>query len=429
MKVQSVIDFPPARGPAGPLSTPGGVLRLRPAPPALFLPAAADGPKDGPKQGRRKLWSLAGLLHCSVIGTCLSAGELRQALTKAGLQTEGVADHDLHREGVAAAGRHDIAAKLIHKALDVRHRLAIRRFERAGTSAAVHGLWNEFVARGEIPGAYWAALTHPATDEPLVRTMFGEVHMLSHLVGAANRADIRRLASLEAEREALQARFDRQQARLREAVTTRDAVIRDLRALVARTIAAEPADAAIDRSSEAASLHALVADLERRLGRERARREKAEAALDEALRRVRREQELRAAGEAREAALGAEIDAVEARLHGAGGPEGVPDADPAALDGRTLLYVGGRPEQVPRLRSLAGRMGAELLHHDGGVEDRSGLLAGLVHRADMVMFPVDCVSHQSVNVVKRLCRQMDKAVLPLRSQGLSSFLAALATSA
>ncbi len=54
------------------------------------------------------------------------------------------------------------------------------------------------------------------------------------------------------------------------------------------------------------------------------------------------------------------------------------------------------------------------------------VLAGLVGRADLVLFPVDCVSHQAMGMAKRLCRQLDKPFVPLRSSGLSSFLAGLA---
>jgi hypothetical protein len=106
--------------------------------------------------GRRKIWDFATNLHCSIIGT-----------------------------------RQD-GAKLLHKALDRRHRVSINQFDKAKTAAEVHATWKEAVQRGDIPGAYWAALTHPATNDGLLREIFANVHMLSHLVGAANRADIRR---------------------------------------------------------------------------------------------------------------------------------------------------------------------------------------------------------------------------------------------
>jgi len=55
------------------------------------------------------------------------------------------------------------------------------------------------------------------------------VHMLSHLVGAANRADIRRLCDLEQRNAALEAKLSLQQEALHRAVVTRDASIDDLR--------------------------------------------------------------------------------------------------------------------------------------------------------------------------------------------------------
>jgi hypothetical protein len=54
-------------------------------------------------------------------------------------------------------------------------------------------------AQRRYPGRYWALLSHAAATETIVKKAFQDVHMLSHLVGAANRADIRRLRELEAE--------------------------------------------------------------------------------------------------------------------------------------------------------------------------------------------------------------------------------------
>ena len=119
------------------------------------------------------------------------------------MAVDGASDHDLHGQGVLLANLRDGRGKLLHKALDKRHRLAIGRFEKAKTTDEVRALWRHAVKQGDIPGGYWAALTHPATNDALIRDIFGEVHMLSHLVGAANRADIRRLSELEAENAAL----------------------------------------------------------------------------------------------------------------------------------------------------------------------------------------------------------------------------------
>jgi hypothetical protein len=100
---------------------------------------------------------------------------------------------------------------------------------------------------------------------------------------------------------------------------------------------------------------------------------------------------------------------------------------PWRTGGLSLLYVGGRPNQVAHPRSLSESRGAELLYHDGGIEHHPDLLAGLTSRADIVLFPVDCVSHDAALMVKRLCRRTNKRFIPLRSASASSFLAALRT--
>lgn len=391
---------------------------LGPLPPRMIEP---DLTEQLSRVARRtKIWELSNHLHCSIVGTCLSTGDLRQVLSKAGMAVDG-ADHDLHGQGVLLANLRDARGKLLHKALDKRHRLAIGRFEKAKTTDAVRALWRHAVKQGDIPGGYWAALTHPAANDALIRDLFGEVHMLSHLVGAANRADIRRLSALEAENAALREKLLRQQDHLRDGITARDARIRELGNLLAGRIADQPAQRD-DGTADEAALGALIASLEKRLRSETNRRAAVEERLARANDALSREREQRGALERRERALSEELEAFEAGF----GPE-TEDGRPTApsLAGLTLLYVGGRTDKLGHLRASSEQLGARFLHHDGGVDDRSGLLGGLVSRADVVMFPVDCVSHEAVGTVKRLCRQMSKPFVPLRSTGMGSFVAAL----
>src|SRR5262245_38415656 len=207
---------------------------LRDLPFVTLPPRMIEPSLDDARGARRtRIWELSHHLHCSIVGTCLSTGELKQILAKAKM-IEGTSEHDLHGQGVLLASLRDPRGKLLQKALDRRHRAAIARFERAGTADGVRTLWREAVKQGEIPGGYWAAMTHPATNDALIREVFGEVHMLSHLVGAANRADIRRLGELEAENAGLRDKLARQQDHLRDGISARDAKIRELSALLAR---------------------------------------------------------------------------------------------------------------------------------------------------------------------------------------------------
>jgi hypothetical protein len=137
------------------------LLRGRDVPPPLVVTDA--------KGRRSKLWDMAPSLRCSIIGTCLSAAELRQFFVKIGeVSAKTASDHTLHSFGVNAAGKHDLIGKLLNKALDNRHEATIRRFSKALNTAKVRDLWLDAFEQGGIPGGYWAVLTHPATDRPLV---------------------------------------------------------------------------------------------------------------------------------------------------------------------------------------------------------------------------------------------------------------------
>ena len=389
---------------------------LAPSPALRATPAIAPEPTK-----RSKIWELHSSLHCSIIGTCLTTGELRQILGKLGLAPPGATDHQLHSTAVGLASRHDQAAKLLNKALDHRHKLVISQFARLRSEADVQKSWRAAVGRGDIPGAYWATLAHPATTDGLIREAFGEVHMLSHLVGAANRADIKRLRELEVQMSDLQTRLERQQGAFRDAVVARDARIQELqRTLTERLVAAPPAEAAANEG--AAEFRALVVELERRLENEARRRLAAEDRAARARESLNQERDAKRATERDNAALRGELDAVEASLGEMA--DGAAPSGPR-LDGLSFLYVGGRANQVAHLRAAGERLGAAFLYHDGGKEQHQDLLPGLISRADLVFFPVDCISHDAALTVKRLCRQSVKGFVPLRSSSVASYVAAL----
>jgi hypothetical protein len=73
------------------------------------------------------------------------------------------------------------------------------------------------------------------------------------------------------------------------------------------------------------------------------------------------------------------------------------------------------------------RYGGEFRKHDGGIEDRKGLLGASVAWAALVFFPVDCIDHDSANALKRMCLQSAIRFVPLRTASVASFASALAT--
>lgn len=377
---------------------------------------------------RTRIWDFGSNLHCSIVGTCLSTGELRHVLEK--VKVSGAADasdHDVHCLGVMLAGRREQGAKFLQKALDRRHHSAIVRYSRVKEPASLLELWDESLSQGDIPGAYWAVLTHPAATKDVVKRAFADVHMLSHLVGAANRADIRRLRQLEADNTALAAKVERQQRQLRDGFAERDRIIREQKDLLAKqaSTSSEYSPVRADRVAND-QLESPVHDLNRQLAQEMMRRERAEQHLAEASNAlIETEQQLRESRTECES-YRQELDEIESQLEGLFRPNSGGTAEPVTLSGLTLLYVGGRAHQIPQLKALTERAGGRFLHHDGGIEHSPGLIAGLISRADRVLFPIDCVSHHAVATVKRHCRLTGKAYEPLRTASLACLLSALA---
>jgi hypothetical protein len=373
-----------------------------------------------------RIWELHHSLHCSIIGTCLTTVELRRVLVR--LKVEGAetaGDHDLHTLGVMLAGRPRTGAKALQKALDRRHRASIGKFAKAKTPEAVSALWEDALKTGDIPGAYWALLTHPVTTNAIISHAFGDVHMLSHLVGAANRTDIRRLRELEAENTALAAKIERQQRQLRDGLTVRDATIRRLNELLGDS--SKQRCASMDAAQEGQLvLQQLLANAEKRLATEAARRKAFEQKLGATQAALANSERLRANAERERDDLQRELTDVESKIGHLLGPDrGASTLQGPHMFGRRVLYVGGRSHQVPQFRTMIERAGGDLLHHDGGIEHGAASLSGLLSRADVVLFPVDCISHDAVATIKRSCQQLRKRYVPLRTASLTCLLSTL----
>jgi hypothetical protein len=251
-------------------------------------------------------------------------------------------------------------------------------------------------------------------------------------VGAANRADIRRLVALEEENAALKEKIERQQSRLQELSLHRDASIAarndQIAQLTAQTSRQIPADAA-GLEAETQRLRDKLADADQRVALHTSRREAAEQrALQEqdAALALRRSHDqtltlLKLVQSECDALERATVDAADA----AGGV-GTRRASLDSVQGKRIVYVGGRPGSNAALKRLVEAAGGELVVHDGGVEDRKGLLAAALPGADLVVFPVDCIDHDSMNTLKRVCERHQIDYHPLRTASVASFVELMA---
>ena len=378
---------------------------------------------------RLRLWQLAPRFHCSVIGTCLSMGDLRRLARKIGLERHRQADdYELHRSFVAIAATDGPAARLLQRTLDRRFGAELRRAARC-PAGDLEALWEEAVADGEVAGTYWSLVSHVHTPAALKDRVYGDVHMLSHLSGASVRVDLQELARLRRRLPAVEEQLRCAQADARRQRRDQDAALRGLRdrirQLEQRAHAAPTAGAGTRTAHLRRRLRRLL-DIGRRLQNE----------AELARRRIRR-------AEDQAAALRAELRAVRGELslwREAAGAAAPPEEPRAAADqtaacdlgGRCVLYVGGRDRPAARLRRLVEGRNGRFVHHDGGREQDRRQLDHLLPRADVVLCPVDCVSHDAAARVKQYCKRNDTCLLFLErssahafEQGLQRYLGGL----
>lgn len=402
--------------------------------PVFQVPTAGN---DIPaKRNRRtKLWELADKHHCPIMGTCLSISELGKFARRHFPGVDARDEYAMHVKAVNFASSHNAVSEAMHKHLERKYRLHILQFERAQNDAEVLALWREHYARGEVAGALWAATTHKAISAESEQRIFADIHMLSHQVGAGQAADARRLAFLEKTHADARAALDTQQKRhariettLRQQLEKAESELAALRPLKAEVTALTTRLTSLEAGTAVAGLvhrmHQLqVANDELMAGAQRA------WALEKSLKAAHEEAQALASERDQ---LAAERDALQKLL---GSDEEDPlsagcGSDCAACDRAgshgCVLYVGGRPSLMAQYRALAERLGIRLIHHDGGIEESLSRLPDMIHGADAVICPTDCVSHSAYYQLKRHCKRSGKPCLLFKGSGISGFAAALA---
>ncbi|NVK18950.1 MAG: DUF2325 domain-containing protein [Methylocystaceae bacterium] len=367
---------------------------------------------------RRKLWELEMHLHCPVVGTCLTQADIKKIATKCQAPDfEGrTANYKLHSFFVSQAHYNNGVGKLLHKYLDRKFNRTIKAFSRLKTSQELEEKWAEAMNEGDISGAFWSILTHPNSSTDLLGQVYGEVHMLSHLEGAANRADYREIASLRSENEQLKAELDILRKSSRKAQVKRDQLIGQLKVdLKEAEIKASKSDE-LEARLLAERDGDTIARLEKRIDcltmRVLQETDRANELQDKLTQAQNDNQDLKANIKQQVVAM-PEITACMQS-------EGCPVAN-SDLCGRCIAYIGGQTKQAAFFRKKVEEKNGQFIHHDGGLHDGQARLQSILAQADAVMFPVTCVSHEATREIKRICIKQEKPFIPLRSQGLGAF--------
>lgn len=381
---------------------------------------------------RRKLWELPHAYHCALIGTCLPVPEMRRLAPHSGYEVSKMSDYSLHTVVVGYCENRCALTEAIQRFLDKRHALAIARFAPATDAAGVGALWREALAAGDdIPGALWAAWTHPAIDDATGRDVHGDIHMLSHQVGASVRGDLRQLELHRSEALRVRGEADalhrcvsaQQQAHHKETGQLRKALAAaEQRAAHFEQRELQLASAATGLRQHQTLQHRAAALAERAESLEEKNAINARRIAKLQLDLLDACEELAAVEQALEMALG--VSACEGVTGVAACGKSCP-ADPA-LAGRCVLCVGGRSGLVDGYRRLVEHRGGRFLHHDGGQEESLHRIDAAIATADAVVCQSACISHAAYWRLKDACKKLGKPCVFVQSPGVGSFARSLA---
>jgi len=372
---------------------------------------------------RHRLWELTHRYHCPVVGVCFKLGEIRELVLKVMAFPHRPTDYEVHCTAASECSARTPLSSLLHKTLEKKYALAIQRCKPLKTSEELAAKWLEALAGDDVPGMFWAVLTHPASTEEFRLQVYADIHMLQHQIGAGVRREQQAWTKLQEENALLGRELSRMQQRVTESCNRYIEQIADLKAQLeaARTEAVQQQALAERHAAERDSLREQAAD-SNEIMRLMYRLQLTEGAYTTLKERhatleteysTAREDIRRLESELAELIATQELESNEA-YH-----------DEQRLLGRTVLCVGGRVDAIPHFRSLVQLRGGEFMHHDGGKEENIGRLEAVISAADAVICQTGCISHNAYWRVKEQCKRTGKPCTFVGNPSLSSFLQVL----
>ncbi len=383
---------------------------------------------------RKQLYQLDGY-YCPVIGTCMTLGEIKKVLRQSKYNIKGLTDHDLHILAVSKAqDKRSVTGKRLQKVMDKKYQHLINKAKKFKEIQQLQDFWSESFYQGDIAGAFWVIITHPLCDVNLLKMVYGEVHMLSHISGASQRYDIKTLDKLKnlvkekecAANDALldvqkwKNKYQRMQQKLVEYAQELRQNKEKIEQLENKLNQSNAQQLQIQREH--------VQQLEKK-------QQQSEVYIHKLTQQVEKKQEKNQQLQVYCAELLGQVKNIQKEnqlLQQLSSMHPITDCQDCPLDtpqqnlcGKCVLYVGGRTNLKSHYKQVVEQYNGTFLHHDGGIEDNQHHLPNLLSSADIIVCPHDCISHNAYWKVKKYSKQLQKTCIITDNAGLSSLQEAL----
>ena len=381
-------------------------------------------PQSSTGSRRRRLWELSHECHCPVVGVCLPLDTLRRLVNKA-LGGKAVADdYDVHVGAVSECMHRNRLSEAMQNELERRYALDVQRFKLAKTTHALAELWTYAMRKGDVAGAFWAALAHPRCDTAMQEVLCRDMHMLQHQAGAMVRVDIAKFNAVLDENAVLARELGRTQERSTRLLAEKSSEIAHISMLhllaQADNIAKESRIGFL--AEDLAALKASNPSIETTARLQRKLDQMADRQLELEAQNQAVRYKLAAAAKALEALVTEPLYAAKAAVRAENTEAQEAPMFPVTLylNQKNVLCVGGRSGNVASYRDVVERTGAHFAHHDGGLEDSHSVLDASLAAADLVICQTGCISHNAYWKVKEFCKRTGKRCVFVENPSTSS---------
>ncbi|MCW8929249.1 MAG: DUF2325 domain-containing protein [Gammaproteobacteria bacterium] len=369
---------------------------------------------------RRKIWELEHNYHCAVVGTCLTLAETRKLVSRFIINTNQLSEYDFHTSAVHMVSTNDRYGKKFHSYLDKKFKSYITQSKKMNLKE-LRSLWQSVLKTVDVIGVFWALITHPEANADIIKDAYGDIHMMSHLSGAGNRADVKQLKSLQQERNNFKHNSDLWQNRFQQEKIINEGLRTDLekQSNINQQLEQEithmqsKIDELLNHNSEQhrQQLNLKIDKLTQHISHLKTSNQLLSQRIDDFKQKTQDSPKQPTIFN-------------ENQTESEDGCHNCPIADSddkEGLCGRCILYVGGRTSLTQHFKQLVENKDGTFLHHDGGIEKSHQELSGMIGQADVIVFPTNCVSHKAYWQLKKSCKKQHKPYKILNSSGLSSF--------
>jgi len=374
----------------------------------------------------KRIWEIQNNFKCPVLGSCLTIEEHKRILKKTGHKIKKIKAHEVHRAVMGYMNDENHVSIKTDRYLSHKYRDIIAEFKSLEPEA-FFAEWKNGFRNGKMDGLFYLAAIRNDLPDEFMENIFGDTHMLCH----ANMEEVmksRRAFSMQENAAQKLARMLQQEKRLARELKQKHSITEQ------KLKTAEHNLQKIKKNQSTGKSYAPILQIKKEevqlkdkiiTLKERDSEQTLEIRNMQNENRSLRTQLLDL--QSINYRLAEEVSDLIEKLTPCfeKGNQCQDKCIKYQLCSKRILIVGGITKIKHLYKQLVESSGGEFDYHDGYMNNGKINIESRVMRADLVICPVNCNSHNACQMVKKLCRKFDRPVKMLANSSLSSISDAL----